>query len=407
MKKTVSFVIGAYLFALPWDAFFLLETRLPASPSFLFLGLAGFIYLFLVLFNINTKLNLPKVLWPLILLLIFFTFSLLWTSNMSRGIYDLVRLWSYLGALILLYTLVKKMSLSVFGLLWFYISGVLSVGIYSWVVHGFGGGRFSISESFNPSWYAAFLAWAIIASVAVYPRSNTSGKAISIIAIVLSTILLLLTQGRNAAIALSLSLIIALSVQIWPFYSTHLLVRIKKGYLKSIAKALPIILLIVIGTTFIMYETEYYLELDRLETFFEYFGDDWDRATAGRYSLWIDFTKISLDQAFIGGGVSSAANLYGGLHLSERTPHNIYILTMVEYGIIGIILWLAFIIGIIRHAFLYQNKFVLVWIAFFSPIFGIGNDILYYKYWWMGLLLFLILISDHSRKVKNNEGYLT
>ncbi|WP_147802805.1 O-antigen ligase family protein [Alkalicoccus halolimnae] len=395
MKRILTVLIGVYLFLIPWDGFFLLELNFPISPSFLFLGLSILIHFVLICSDSSPKLKAPKFLIPLFILLIYATFTLIWTTDINGGLIEVITIWSYFLTIIHIYTLINSRNIYVIYLLWYYIFGALTIGIYSIIRNGLLIDRFTIIGGLNPSWYAAFLTWAIVACYVVYNKSKTPGKITAVLSAGTMIFILILTQGRTSILALSVSLIITIII----YFITEITVnrtinfkRLNSMHIKKLLITTSIISIIGWGISVVIVETGASERLNRIAEISELVSGDRDDATAGRTIIWERYTDILASTAAVGGGVNSSSDIYTKYYGIENSPHNIYISILVEYGVLGLLLWGTLILLIMKSAF--QNnemKFPLIWFAFIFTFLGIGNDILYYKYWWIGLLIFVII----------------
>lgn len=329
--------------------------------------------------------------------------TLTWTPNLFLGFTTVVRIASYFGMLFLFFIVARLACVSIHKLMWYYILGVLSVGVYIWITGYNLGERLSLFGG-NPTWYAAFLVWSIIGITIVYPRSKTSGKVLSIVGLIILILLLLLTQGRNSIISLGASLLVSFIVYIKNVFP------LKKSQISVMGRNILILVIVLLVVGFLLYGADLYERLPILQRTFLALEGDYNRATAGRTIIWANYIDIlSLNIALVGGGVNSAELIYGDYFINRafapHSPHNVYLLIMVEYGLIGMILWLSFLFGLIKIALLYKNRsFSLVWLAFVFPFLGVGNDILYYKYCWIGLIIFMLLFLDCSKKFASEKG---
>src|SRR5699024_3111866 len=78
-----------------------------------------------------------------------------------------------------------------------------------------------------------------------------------------------------------------------------------------------------------------------------------DEATAGRTTIWKNYLKGLSEKNVFGVGIQSSKTVYEGtygINVANHTPHNIYILSIVEFGLVGLLLWLTFLIGIFKYS---------------------------------------------------------
>lgn len=393
-KKIFStLIVGLYLFLLPWDVFLVQELGVLISPSFLFLGSIVLIYIHSLVYVQTIRVS--RLLLPLFFLISYSTLTLTWTTNQAGAIYNLITIWSYFITLIIVIDFVNKMHISVKKLLWFYIIGTLSIGVFSIIEYGMPSRRLTITPDSNPTMYAAFLVWSIVASLSLYRGANFLCKLFLVVSNIVMVFLLLLTQGRNSILALIISLPIALFIYYFPYIISKSS-QINKNVIGMFLKTIIIASIIITSSLFFIFETGSNQRMDNIASTVNMFSGDSDAAsvTSGRTTRWGDYLSVFSSTGFFGGGGSSAHDYYGELPGTYQTtsPHNVYILVLVEFGVAGILLWLTFIFGLIKFA-LQNNQvnFSIVWLSFIFLFLGIGNDILYYKYWWQGLLIFLLL----------------
>ena len=372
MKKATYIFVFIYLFLLSWDGYFLLSTGLPFSLSFIPLGVIGIVFLSQILV-MRKSLYIDRLLIPLILLLLYMFVSMLWAPTIHINSY--IILLSYFMTLFIINYLVKVQKINI-SVIYGYFLGVLTIGLFTYSTGEITQARFSITEGFNPTWYAAQILWAIVISVYFIQNTNFLSKVLLIAADVFLLFLLILTGGRNAFIALVLSLTISILY----------LYRFKA---KKIIKYTFMFLVLVTSTYYIIEATVGLEILDRFIDIRLLIEGDSSRATAGRTDIWINYLNVINEYVIFGSGFKSSSGIVG------ESAHNIYITVLFETGIIGILLLLLFIQKLIMVSLKVKNTLSITILAMSLALLllGFGNDTLYYKYWWTGFLVFIILID--------------
>src|SRR5699024_8809921 len=87
---------------------------------------------------------------------------------------------------------------------------------------------------------------------------------------------------------------------------------------------------------------------------------------------------------------------------NNHTTHNSYLQILVELGIIGLVLWLLFLVFLIRYSLAHpKSQIFLAWISLVTVFLAIGNDIFTYKYWWIGLFIFVLIGNESGEKTRH------
>jgi len=401
MRLLTQILLSTYLFLLPWDGLFLIELNFPFSPSFIPLGFVAVIYVFLLLKK--RKILVPQVLKPLILLFFYMLLSLLWTPALNEGLSNGIRIVSYVATAIILYNLSHAFKINVQYLIMAFLLGVFLVGVYSFQQVGFSMQRFSIAGGFNPSWYAAFLLWGVIFADFLSKLFKRKHKIFFISTILFMLFLLLLTQGRNSILALVASYIFVIIIN----FIIRIFTKIKKRSfvvnldpvrLKTLFSFFGVFTIII--SFYILFN---YLNLwDNIERVFlitELIDGDPDRATAGRTIIWDNYLQLFDNNIIFGEGVRAHDAL------AYSSPHNNYITLLYNFGILGFLLWMIFLGKVFKLSLIMDKNrtFLFRWFFFATLFLGIGNDILYYKYWWIGLTI-LILVRQNNFTHSNLEN---
>ncbi len=402
MSKIFNIFAGLYFFLLAIDYLFLLQTNIPFSPSYIPLT----ILIGLLLINIR-QLKVYKSI-PLYLIVAFVIFiyafvSLLWGTNAEQGFSVLLRISSYLIILIVLVIMFQNFSVKLKPLLLSYYLGVLLAGLYSFYHVGFSMTRFSLLGGLNPTEYAARILWALVVSYILFKSWRHGGSFLLLFGNAILIFFLFMTQGRNAILTLLLSLIIA-----FLFY----MIRSQKNVIQFSHKKQILGSIIIIGliSFLLFYYTGIFEELDNVAAISELLSgdiDQADRATASRISIWQNYLSMDLNHplnAIFGHGTTGGRFNYLQNYGSYTAPHNVFVLIFFDYGILGLTLFIIFIVALFRE-FRRHTMFVfpLVWMALALILLGFGNDTFHYKYWWTGLFLFSCMVMN-GYKLKHSKG---
>lgn len=393
---------GLYLFLLPWDGYFLLELGFPFSPSFVpLLGL--FLLLGHLLLANRFSLRFPKPLLALATIILYGFAALTWTLDIPRSLLSLGTLASYLATLIVLYNCMIVFHCDVRRVLHSYIAGVATVGLAAFAYVPWQG-RFAIASGFNPTWYAAFLAFGIIGCVATLNHQSRSHFITGGLCIGFFVVLLLMTQGQNAILALILSFAGAVPAYVFsvriPKRSVALLMRKPRRCRQLFVTLCCVGAITAIAVT----ETDMGGTLGRLERTIALAEgpvdmQTLDMATAGRLSIWSDYVRALGSEDSFGTGIGNAAGFLDARIGRSSSPHNVYILLFVELGLFGLALWVVFHTMLLRQSLrLKRRSFALLWLSLFYFVFGFNNDVLHYKYYWIGLMLHFLLLLEVQRR---------
>ncbi len=385
MKKLTNVLISIYLFLLSWDGYLLVSGITPFSLSFI--PLAGLVVIFLLTVIKDDNVYYNKIILAMGLMLIYMLFSILWTSN-NNVFKSYLTLASYFLTAVIIYNLFKTYKLRPEILFAFYL-GVLSIGLYAYFtgdIKDMDRGRFTLTEGFNPTWFAAQIVWALILSIYLFVDSNKVIKGFIIVGAIALFYLLLLTGGRNALLSLVVGLILSLIFV----------------YRRNMKKMLMYFLLIgvIAYLGYVIVVNNFGVEfLTRISDIKLLFTDQSDIATAGRTSIWGDYLDVIPNYLLFGSGFRSS------MVLMDETGHNIILTLVFELGIIGLFLYLIVMYLIIKPAFNLEttNKLSFMTLSFSLFLLGLGNDTYYYKYWWTGIFIYFIILISLKSEEQNHE----
>lgn len=384
MKRITYVTISLYLFLLSWDGYLLVSDIVTFSPSFIPLALMFIIFIFQLIKDKKIHIN-NKIIW-IFFIYIYMLLSIIWSpTNDFNGFITLI---SYFGSYVIIYNLIKVYKYDK-RILFSYFLGVLSVGLWTYFTGNFkdlGTGRFTLVEGFNPTWFSAQIVWALIIFIFLLPKTNNLMKLIISVSSIFLIYLLLLTGGRNSLLTVVASIMLSLII----------------SYDKNFKK----ILIYGLGFVFISFISYYYVNklfgeeiLNRIFDIKLIFTDQSDIATAGRTTIWSNYLKELPNYIIFGAG------FYSSVDKMSITAHQIFITMFFEFGIIGLIVFSIIMFQIIKPVFNKnkKNNLSLTTLSFALIFLGLGNDSFYYKYWWTGMFIYIILIEMIETNINNND----
>src|SRR5699024_4441783 len=336
----------------------------------------------------NDLLYFPYYLVPLIAILLYYVLSMVWTSEKVEASDKLFQMISFCLIVIFIGTISRNININVKRVLLLYILSTISIGFFTYNMNIDSANRFTISEEFNPTWFAAFIVWALVSSVKVFQESKLSLKFFIIVTDLLLIILLLLTQGRNAILAFTFS-----SIIIFLIYKMKNKIKKKQKinfkYLINVKikkNILSVISVITLVKTFsvLLNNISIGKDLNRVADLTELVGGDSSKATAGRTTIWKNYLDGLDEKNVFGAGIRSSKSHYNnvsGLNMKSQFTHNNYLLMLIEQGVIGFVLWLLFLILILKKSWEVikeipskSDGYILLWISLLTIFMSLGND---------------------------------
>jgi O-antigen ligase len=278
---------------------------------------------------------------------------------------------------------------------------VLSFGGLRWA------GRLSVSDDYNPSWLAAQAGLVVLLAVcALTSWSRRTSRLIWSLAGTFAFLGLLATQGRNALIALIGTLVLVfgprLQMRMFQFFSGGWIAR---RHIRSMAlgASLVIVMSALSIAAFVELASRYpgVISFERIARLFS--GDS-DLATAGRTILWADYLSILADSHIwlLGAGIWSASDVHLTFAGSSLPPHNVFLSLLVELGLPGLFLYLLALLALARVALRLTGPdgVMAAAVLVYSFLLGFGNDVLLYKYFWLGLTLVAVLSAQSRARAR-------
>lgn len=345
---------------------------------------------------------------PVILYVLWIGISSLWSINVNTSLWSLI---------VLAYTIIPLFFSIMFPLrptccymviFLFSISLCIAIfyGMYRlfyFIVDDFNF-RLSVSSSYNPSWIAAYAGLVIILSVILFSwHTNRIGKLLWLFIGIIALIGIILTQGRNALLALLM--IFLIFVPRHYFIAFYLRTKIKRHYIYSIFLFVIILLTAIFAIIYIINSLPHSFSLDRLALLITLQGD----FTAGRFTIWSDYFTILSSTLFwiYGCGFQTAADLLLLKCGYFVEPENIFITIVTELGILGLLLYFNIFVSLylkyrkIKGILARGAKATLV----YSFFLGFGNNTLIYKYFWISLTMSIVLAfwANNTQSISKNR----
>jgi O-antigen ligase len=344
---------------------------------------------------------------PLVVLVWWSAVTVLWSQVPSVAVRALV-LQTYL-VLPVVFALAcplppawRRLSLAAFS------AGVCAAVIYgAYVLVSLGGqrwaGRLSVSDDYNPSWLAAQAGLVVLLSACALTGSSRSPRPLLWSAAGTVAFLgLLATQGRNALIALIGALLIVFGPRLHAGavkFLSHGWVERERIRRTSLGMLMVAVLSGLTLALFLEVASRFpgIISFERIAGLF---SGDAELATAGRTAVWAEYLSILARSHIwlVGAGIWSAGEIHLAFEGSAVPPHNVFISLLVELGLPGLFLYLMNFVALGRVALRVAEPHGVAaqGVLAYSFLLGFGNDVLTYKYFWLGLTLFAVLSAPRS-----------
>ena len=286
--------------------------------------------------------------------------GLIWTEDFSWGLHIVHKMWYSIGLLPILFTIVKKDHIR------YYISAfLLSISISeiaSYLIW------FELDEPFkngsveNPTPFMSHISYNPILAFAIYLVAHELffNKKLSNVVfsfysffVVSMTINMFITGGRAGQVAF----FVVLAVLILQFFE------------KQRLKPILTILIVIPGIFFTSYFTSDLFQKRVNQVYYEiaYLSDNptIDSSVGLRINYAINSLQIIKENPIIGVGTGDFPNEYLKIHqvkspglTSTSNPHNMYILVLVQLGLLGLASMLAIFYYQIKYSYNSSNKFI-------------------------------------------------
>jgi oligosaccharide repeat unit polymerase len=243
----------------------------------------------------------------------------------------------------------------------------------------------------------AYIAWGYIAAnggavvllVAIHSRLGSLKQLLALAAFGLCSYFLLLAGGRGPLLGLAAATLIALLVQS-PRIGHH---RLEISVAQLLALGIIAIAIAMVGYLVASGQSVY--TLNRLLTLFDQADDPLMRSGANRFDQFAGAYRLWLESPLFGHGLAGYYALYGttGEH-GGNNPHNIFLQTLAEFGIIGLVLLALFLGAGLRHFSLARLRMdplalavLMVFVTFLVNAMVAGDIATSYRFFFMiGLL---------------------
>lgn len=343
----------------------------PIITQYTGVGVSSFLYMFVTIYalrlNASVNLNLVYFFISIFLYLVLITFFSLDTSVPFRV------LNLFIWALFLLSIGALKNNFNPLKALKIFVQCSFFVVVYFLISGDYSYYRLSYTEEFNPTWLAYQLVL-LIFTVFFLKRYSIRLK------LLISTpfiVALILTQGKTALLGMIVSYI-----GVFILRSKYKLIMVL-----FLALLLPVIFF---SLESYLTESEYFIWYGNL------FSGSLDVILSGRLGIWEESLSAYYENfLFVPLGVLSTMD---ALNVSNGA-HNVFLTLTYELGFYFTIAYVAFFIFLVLYSNKKHKSITPAALALFLFISGIGNDVVYYKYFWLGLtVLYLLMISDEKNK---------
>lgn len=333
---------------------------------------------------------------PLIGLVAFSALSIIWSMSPRVAQFQLYQTVIDLLMMVISISVIRRYALPVNVFLWLYVLGVLLINVYAYVMFDTQDlfshidGRYIAIEGTNPTGLSGHTVWAIIAGLEIYKTNKTKiFQPISLFLLILSFLLLLL-QTRAAILALIAGAVIALLVS---FFASGIN-SISKYNLKQALFVFSLFVLLWITYNQLLGDFEYSKGFTRIEAIIGRQGNDITEVS-GRWPVWENYFNALDKTSLLGSGLRSAV-LWSEKELGFGfNPHNAFLLTFVELGLMGLILFIVFYILSINYIIKKPKiNYMALMMLFAIIVFSVFNDVIFHRYWWAGVNIFFLIILN-------------
>jgi len=382
IEKIALIPVYVYLITIATSA--ILPFSRPVLIAFIFIIISFIVLLTLkktILLNIDVSLVL--------FLLLYACFSLLWVEIISPRV--LKTLTAFIPSLLLI-NIVYWTKVSIRKLLWIYAISVTVYALYILLNLNSFLRNISINESIvyiNRNAVALPFGFTLIVLYALVNRATKKEKYIIIFLSVLILTVLIITQSRTPLIGALLSIIITLFIT----NSIKSFIVIKRK--KSVFYIVLFIILFIFLTKIIDFD----LSSHRLFTSFKQ-NYGYDDLSSGRIHIWKNGLMLH-NNFFWGSGFASFENEYLKKHGISKNPHNTYLDIYIGLGIIGLILYLSFLVRLMFNYKKIQIDYQKSYLSLILFMFFIGftNDYFEESIFWI-CWFFAISIYYQNKKIK-------
>jgi O-antigen ligase len=371
IEKTYHVLLVALSFLLPITVF---------GANFVIVVI---VFLWLISGDYSVKFNKIIKNKYLIASIIFFfvhIFGLLWTEDLKWGLEIVHKMWYFVGLLPILYTLVKKDSIRTYlatFLLAIFITEILSYLIWFEFIAPFGK-----ASVYNPIPFMSHISYNPILAVAIYIVSYeilfnlklTTSKKVALSCFLLLMVINMFITGGRAGQIMFFCVIIILAFQ---YFNSE------------VFKALIVSTIVLLSVFFTAYYTStiFHNRANEFVRDVQNFESNKSSSIGIRINFAVNSWEIISNNLFFGVGTGDFPYEYEKVNKKNTpevearnpgttNPHNMYILVLVQTGLVGLISLLAI--------FFYQIKISLRSTNQFQKNFGVA----------LPLLFMLIMLSE-------------
>ncbi len=237
-----------------------------------------------------------------------------------------------------------------------------------------------------------FLFGAVDCFIVLFEGRKNTHRLLRIIELVFYAYAVLATGSRGGAIAVSCALVCSLCITLFR----------QQLSLKMIVGRIAVIGALAIG--FIIVTN--YVSADVLARFSA--DDVMESGGSGRFETWTDTLNAFINSdvwhqiAGYGAATSMAASKAFQFH-REQVSHNAYIENLIEMGIVGILLYLVYVLKFAIYAFKKNDPFSLSVIVGFMAL-AVSTSIYAFKPFW-NIMIYICCLSQSSRIREQNQRH--
>jgi O-antigen ligase len=321
---------------------------------------------------------------------VYIVFVGFWADSLPTSVFRLSKLAYYVLTLWVIMSLASRIALRRAILL---TACLVALGCAAaLLLQGSQANRFTLADEYNPSWVAGMASPLILAVMSVQnPRPSFQWRLLSWISIGILCAVVLAAQGRNALVALFGSIAAAAAMTVMKAFRRRPRLAMKAAVTVGAILAAAMLMYSYPSRTLEFLRGAGF-QVDRLELTLT---GTMERATAGRTRIWTEYIDAMRDGAKLT-GMENSADATRPRTGRDTQPHNMYLRLLVELGLPALVTWCAFHLVLVVKAYRTHNRSVLALAAFF-PLFAMGNDVLYYKYYWFGLFLLALVYRRETR----------
>ena len=284
--------------------------------------------------------------------------GLIWTEDFSWGLHIVHKMWYFIGLLPILFTIVKKYHIGYYTsafLLAISVSEIASYLVWFEIVE-----PFKYASVLNPTPFMSHISYNPILAFAIYlvvhqlffnkKLSNLVFSLYGFFAVSM-TVNMFITGGRAGHVAF----FVILTILIFQFFD------------KERIKSIVTILVVIPGIFFTSYFSSDLFQKRVNSVYYEavYLSKSIDSSIGLRINYTINSWQIIKENPIIGVGTGDFPNEYLKINQvkspdlsATSNPHNMYILVIVQLGLLGLASMLAIFYYQIKYSYNSSNKFI-------------------------------------------------